>query len=621
MTVDGHEVTKAEFEYIYRKNNTNNAVDKKTLDEYIELFKNFKLKVAEAQNRGLDTLPAFINELRGYRNQLAKPYLTDMSLEETLCKEAYEHLKQDAEVSHILIKLKDNPTPTDTLESYQKALRARKRLLTEDFGKVATSLSDDPSVAQNKGYLGFFTGGMLVYPFEKAMYSLPVGEISQPVRTFYGYHIIKVHNRRPAIGQVRVSHIIKTVKEDATEAEKAKVHKAILAISERLKAGEDFATIARAESDDKGSTSRGGELVSFGVGRMVREFEEAAFALNTKGEVSEPVRTAFGWHIIRLEEKRGLEPYEKKKADILRAMQRDERASMGRKVLVDRLKKEYDYKVLDKAMKEVTTFMMNNPLVDSLFMKRAESLNKPLVTFGDRTLNQDDLLRFIGLTSPENSESMLMLGEKMSPFVEEQILAYEDTQLEKKYDEFRFLMQEYHDGILLFDVSNTEVWEKASKDVEGLKAYFNQNKSQYDWATPHYKGRIVRCKDEATAKSLKKMLKKIPADSVNSYLKTRVNNDSVTLVKTEVGVWKQGDNASVDKYAFKDKNANITVNEEFPVVFVVGKMLKKGPESYTDVRGAVTSDYQNELDRLWIEKLRATYPVVINQAVLKTVKE
>ena len=182
MTVDGHEVTKAEFEYIYHKNNTNNAVDKKTLDEYIELFKNFKLKVAEAQNRGLDTLPAFINELRGYRNQLAKPYLTDMSLEETLCKEAYEHLKQDAEVSHILIKLKDNPTPTDTLESYQKALRARKRLLTEDFGKVATSLSDDPSVAQNKGYLGFFTGGMLVYPFEKAMYSLPVGEISQPVR-------------------------------------------------------------------------------------------------------------------------------------------------------------------------------------------------------------------------------------------------------------------------------------------------------------------------------------------------------------------------------------------------------------------------------------------------------
>lgn len=621
MTIDGHDVTKAEFEYIYHKNNTNNAVDKKTLDEYVELFKNFKLKVVEAQHRGLDTLPSFVNELRGYRNQLAKPYLTDMSLEETLCREAYEHLKQDVEVSHILIKIKDNPSPTDTLAAYQKALRARKRLMTENFGKVATDVSDDPSVEQNKGYLGFFTGGMLVYPFEKAMYSLPIGEISQPVRTFYGYHIIKVHSRRPSRGQVHVSHIIKVVKSDASEADKEKAHKEIVAISARLKNGEDFAKIASTESDDKGSASRGGELAWFGVGRMVREFEDAAFALTTKGQVSEPIQTAFGWHIIKLDDKRDLESYDKKKPDLIRAMQRDERALMGRTVLVDRLKKEYNYQVIDKAMKEVTAFMMKTQYIDSTFIKKADLLNKPLATFANKTLYQNDLLRFIALTSPDKSETMLMLAEKMDPFVQEQMLAYEDTQLENKYDEFRFLMQEYHDGILLFDVSNTEVWEKASKDVEGLKAYFEQNRDQYAWATPHYKGRIVRCKDQATAKAVKAMLKKLPADSVNSYLNTRVNNDSVTLVKSEVGVWKQGDNAIVDKQIFKAKKVEAAVNEEFPVVFVVGKMLKKGPEAYTDVRGAVTADYQNELDRLWIEKLRAKYPVVVNQAVLKTVKE
>jgi len=621
MTIDGQDVTKAEFEYIYQKNNTNNAVDKKTLDEYVELFKNFKLKVVEAEHRGLDTLPSFVNELRGYRKQLAKPYLTDMSLEETLCKEAYEHLKQDVEVSHILIKLNENPTSTDTLAAYQKALRIRKRLLTENFGKVAADVSDDPSVGQNKGYLGFFTGGMLVYPFEKAMYSLPIGEISQPVRTFYGYHIIKVHSRRPSRGQVHVSHIIKTVKADASDAENEKAHKEILAIAERLKAGEDFAKVARIESDDKGSASRGGELAWFGVGRMVREFEDAAFALTTKGQVSEPIRTDFGWHIIKLDDKRGLDSYEKKKPDLIRSMQRDERSSMGRKILVDRLKKEYNYQVDDKSMKEVTTFMMRNTYIDSMFIKKADLLNKPFATFADKTLYQNDLLRFIALTSPDKSESMIMLAEKMEPFVQEQILAYENTQLENKYDEFRFLMQEYHDGILLFDVSNTEVWEKASKDVEGLKAYFAQNKDQYAWPTPHYKGRVIRCKDAATAKSVKSLLKKLPADSVNSYLSTRVNNDSVTLVKTEVGVWKRGDNAMVDKLAFKDKKATVTVNEEFPVVFVLGKMLKKGPESYTDVRGAVTADYQNELDRLWIEKLRAKYPIVVNQAVLKTVKE
>lgn len=623
MTIDGQDVTKAEFEYIYRKNNTNNAIDKKTLDEYVELFKNFKLKVVEAQHRGLDTLPAFVNELRGYRTQLAKPYLTDVSLEDKLCREAYDRLKYDVEVSHILIKIKENPSSTDTLSAYQKALRARKRLLTEGFDKVAPDVSDDPSVAQNKGYLGFFTGGMLVYPFEKAMYELPVGQISQPVRTFYGYHVIKVHSRRPTRGQVQVSHIFKMVKEDASETDKAKAYKEIKEISARLKAGEEFEKIARLESDDSGSAGRGGELTWFGVGRMVREFEDAAFALTTKGQVSEPVKTAFGWHIIRLNDRRGLEPYEKKKPEILRAMQRDERSSMGRTVLVNRLKKEYNYQVNDRAMKEVTAFMMRTQYIDAQFVSKAEAagLNKPLATYANKTLYQNDLINFIALTSPENSEAMLMLAEKLEPFIQDQILAYEDTQLENKYDEFRFLMQEYHDGILLFDVSNAEVWEKAAKDVEGLKSYFEQHRDQYAWATPHYKGRIVACKDAATGKTVKKLLKKLPADSVGSYLNTRVNNDSVKLVKTEVGIWKQGDNPVVDKYAFKAKKTQVTVDEEFPVVFVVGKMLKKGPEAYTDVRGAVTSDYQNELDRLWIEQLRAKYPIKVNQAVLKTIKE
>lgn len=620
MTIDGNDITKEEFEYIYTKNNSNNSIDKKTLDEYLELFKNFKLKVVEAEHRGLDTLPSFVNELRSYRNQSAYPYLTDLSMEEKLCEEAYEYLKQDVEVSHILITLPNDATPADTLAAYQKALKARARLTDEDFGVVALDMSDDPSVKNNKGYLGFVTGGLLVYPFEREMYTLADGQVSAPVRTFYGYHVIKVHSHRPAVGQVHVSHIMKMVPNNATDSDWEKAYNAILAIAERINNGEDFATVAAETSDDRGTAVRGGQLSWFGVGRMVREFENAAFALENVGDVSQPVRTPFGWHIIKLDGKRGLEPYEKKRPELLRQMQRDVRAQLGRDALVERLKREYGYHEKAGAMDGVVAFLQRHSVVDSTFQASLDELTDTLATFADVVLMQRDLAFVIGIRTNEGAPSLAMFDDKVKEFVAEQILSYEDTQLESKYPEFRYLMQEYHDGILLFDISNTEIWDKAAKDTEGLKAYFAANKANYAWDVPHYKGRIVYCKDAATAKNVKRLIAKLPTDSVNSYLDTRFNNDSITFVKTTAGLWKQGDNPIVDQLAFKDKNAEVVENADFPIVFVVGKMLKKGPESYTDVRGAVTTDYQNELERRWIEELRAKYPIEVNENVLKQIE-
>lgn len=620
MTIDGNDITKEEFEYIYTKNNSNNSIDKKTLDEYLELFKNFKLKVVEAEHRGLDTLPSFVNELRSYRNQSAYPYLTDLSMEEKLCEEAYEYLKQDVEVSHILITLPNDATPADTLAAYQKALKARARLTDEDFGVVALDMSDDPSVKNNKGYLGFVTGGLLVYPFEREMYTLADGQVSAPVRTFYGYHVIKVHSHRPAVGQVHVSHIMKMVPNNATDSDWEKAYNAILAIAERINNGEDFATVAAETSDDRGTAVRGGQLSWFGVGRMVREFENAAFALENVGDVSQPVRTPFGWHIIKLDGKCGLEPYEKKRPELLRQMQRDVRAQLGRDALVERLKREYGYHEKAGAMDGVVAFLQRHSVVDSTFQASLDELTDTLATFADVVLMQRDLAFVIGIRTNEGAPSLAMFDDKVKEFVAEQILSYEDTQLESKYPEFRYLMQEYHDGILLFDISNTEIWDKAAKDTEGLKAYFAANKANYAWDVPHYKGRIVYCKDAATAKNVKRLIAKLPTDSVNSYLDTRFNNDSITFVKTTAGLWKQGDNPIVDQLAFKDKNAEVVENADFPIVFVVGKMLKKGPESNTDVRGAVTTDYQNELERRWIEELRAKYPIEVNENVLKQIE-
>ena len=209
------------------------------------------------------------------------------------------------------------------------------------------------------------------------------------------------------------------------------------------------------------------------------------------------------------------------------------------------------------------------------------------------------------------------LNKQIDAFVDNEILHYEDTKLESKYPEFRNLMNEYRDGILLFDISNREVWEKASNDVAGLQKYFKAHKKQYTWDQPRYKGYLIQCDDKALVKTIKKRIKSLPADSVVFYVNKKFNTDSIKHVKIEKGLFQKGDNKKVDNLAFKE--GELSVDEKFPVVFIVGKMLKKGPESYTDMKGQVTADYQNYLEKIWVQNLNKKYPVEINKDVLKTV--
>ena len=346
MTIDGVPVTKAEFEYTYFKNNPRTDLDRKAVEDYLELYKKFKLKVLEAERLGYDTLPSFKNEIRGYRSQLAKPYLTDSKLQEELYKEAYSHLLEDVEVSHILIRLPQNPSPADTLYAYNRAMEALARLEgnLKGFERVAREMSDDKSVEVNGGYLGYFTGLMAVWPFEQAMYNLQDGALSQPVRTPYGYHVIWVHGRRPARGQVHALHIMKAVNDQMSPEAQERAYREIVELSSRLDQGEDFETLARENSDDKGSSVKGGDLSWFGIGRMVKEFEDAAFALEV-GEVSKPVKSQFGWHIIKVVDKKGIEPFDKKRHDIQRAMQYDDRSFAAKSSFVNQLKSEYNYQL------------------------------------------------------------------------------------------------------------------------------------------------------------------------------------------------------------------------------------------------------------------------------------
>ncbi len=618
MKINGKPVLKSEFEYIYNKNNSNNSLDKKTLEEYVDLFVNFKLKVEEAKTQGIDTTKSFINELAGYRSQLTKPYLTDAKVDEQVLLEAYDRMKEDVEVSHILIRIQQSAAPSDTLAAWKKINAIAKRLEKEDFAKVAKATSEDESAEQNGGYIGWISSFRTVYPFETMAYNTKVGTISKPVRTAFGYHIIKVQGRRNSLGEVLVSHIMRFT----AQGEDAKNKAAKVTIDSLYKAinnGADFGKLATELSEDRGSATKNGELPWFGSGRMVPEFETAAFALKNKGDISTPIQSAYGWHIIKLIDKKGIESYEALRSDLEQKVKRDERANLGVKSFVSKLAKEYNFSANSANLDEFSKLLNNRTISDSAYLVEVSKLNKPLFKFADKEFSQSDFAEYLNKNKQSaNGSTVNAIKENFDAYIEKELMAYEDTQLEKKHDDFRFLINEYHDGILLFEISNNEVWEKASKDTEGLSKYFNNHKSDYKWEKPHYKGRLIYSKDKSTMKTAKKLVKNLHNDSIDKYLRNRLN-DSIQYVKIEKGIFVQGENKAVDKYGFKLKKAEYTPTEEYPYIFAIGKNLKYNPEEYSDVRGLVTADYQEYLEKEWIDALRKKYKVDIDQNVLKTV--
>ena len=619
MTINNKPVLKSEFEYIYNKNNTNNSLDKKTLEEYVDLFVNFKLKVEEATAKGIDTTKSFVTELSGYRSQLTKPYLTDAKVDEAVLLEAYKRMKEDVDVSHVLVRIPQSATPADTLKAWSTIQSILKRVQKEDFAKVAKEVSEDPSAAENSGHLGFISAFRTVYPFETVAYNTPIGTISKIVRSAFGYHIIKVHGRRGSQGEVTVAHIMKfTAKGDDKLNKAAKF--SIDSIYQCVKAGEDFGVLATKYSQDKGSSVHNGELPAFGTGRMVPEFETAAFALKNINDVSAPIESQYGWHIIKLINKKGIEAFETIKEDLERKVKRDERANFGQQAFVAKLRAEYNFKAIDTNVAEFAKILTKGSLNDSIFKLEAAKLSKPLFSFGGKSYSQADFAKYLNANNTtQKSIGSDIIDEKFNAYVEAEILAFEDLQLEKKYPEFRFLMNEYHDGILLFEVSNNEVWEKASKDTEGLKKYFSQHKSDYNWKEPHYKGSIYSCKDKATFKIAKSIVAKSNKDSVDKYLRTRLN-DSIQYVKIDKGLYVKGENKIIDSKIFKSKEV-VSPSADYPFVFVNGKLLKNTPEDYSDVRGLVTADYQEFLEKEWIKALRAKYKVIVDQNILKSVKK
>ena len=623
MTVNNKPVTKSEFEAIFRKNDKTpkGEVTQQELDEYMVLFTNFKLKVTEAEELGLDTLRKFRDELEGYRKQLAKPYLVDNNMNDALIKEAYERLKTEVRASHYLVKCDPDAKPEDTLAAYNKAMAFRARVLKgEDFGTLAAAKdgSEDPSAVKNKGDLGYFSALQMVYPFETAAYKLKVGEVSMPVRTRFGYHILKVTDKRPSRGQIRVAHILIASKEDDPIDKKANAEKKAQEILLKARAGEDFTNLARTYSDDQSSAKKGGELPFFGPGRMVEEFENAAFSLQKDGDISEVLKTSYGYHIIKRLELKTLEPFEEKKNELKQRIQRDSRSFLPRKSFINKLKTKYGF----KDMKNVADFY---PVVDSLIFQsawketRASELNKVMFSFADKKYTQQDFARYLAKNQRKEKQQNIVnyLNNQYEKFTSDMLMEYEDTQLEKQYPEFRSLMKEYRDGILLFDLTDKKVWSKAVKDTAGLRAFYEKNKANY----MHGDRYDVTIYTAANAEMAKQVRNDIEASRLTDEgLLEKYNRESQLNLKIDKGIYTKEDREVLTKIPLIDGlSQDVAMNNQ--VVFVrVGKRIPPAPKTLAEAKGPVTSDYQNYLEKQWLDELRAKYPVVVNKDVLYSIK-
>ena len=640
LTIDGEPAYASEFLYIYNKNNADSAIENKTLDEYLDMFINYKLKVHEAKKLGLDTATSFKKELQGYRKQIVPPYLTDSAAELQQLQKAYQRSSEDVAVSHIAVICPMSATAEDTLAAFKKISEARQRVTTgiekrvkrkivvkpEEFKDVAAELSDDPTAKDNGGYLGWIVPFRYVSSFEDAAYNTKLGEVSQIFRTPFGYHILKVEQRIPHY-EVRASHIMKmTPKGDNQKANDSiaqAAEKEIRAIYEEVTRAKDpvpFAQEAREKSDDRGTRENGGDLTWFGLGRMVPEFEKTAFALQDSGSISEPIRSQYGWHIIQKTGERKMRPFEEVKPELQRHLRRSENSKLIEQAFVDKQKAKYNFRADKSKLQPLYEIAAKHAISDSLFYQEASQLNDVLFTFADQKRTQADFAEFI----KANNKTQLgipdkIIDDKFHTFVNRELVAYEETQLEKEYPEFRNLMSEYHDGILLFNLALDKVWNRATTDTAGLREYFKANKKKYTFNAPKYKGRVLYCRDAVTLKAAKAIVKNATSDSINSYLNKRLNIDTVQSVKTEKGLWEAGQNKAVDKYGLKLKDADFQPSAEFPYVAVIGKKIK-APEEYSDVRGEVIADYQDFLEKQWVEELRAKYTVQVDQNVFDKIK-
>ncbi len=630
ITVGDDEVTANEFMKVYEKNNNQeNLYNADAVKEYLELYINFKLKVNEAEFLEMDTASSFEKELAGYRTQLAKPYFIDESVNEELLAEAYERLNTDIRAGHILVMVDENAIPEDTLKAYNKISNIRDEIVAgKDFAEAAVEHSEDPSARDtkgipnqqrfrpgNKGDLGYFTVFNMVYPFENAAFTTGVNQISPITRTKYGYHILKVTDNKPAMGKAEVAHIFVALRPEATSEDSSRKVEKINNIYNKIQEGLSFEDAVAEYSEDKGSIKNGGRLSKFSCNRVVPEFVAAVDKLEIN-EISEPVKTAYGFHIIKLISIEKPGTFDEESGILKERLAKDNRSRKSEEAVIANIKKTNKFKKYPKAINEIfaaidTSVLSKRFVADSLI-----GMTLPVMKLKKDKYTQWDFAKYVQeKQQPQDKiNKEVYLNQLFADYVNSSCIEYMDNHLEEQYPDFKDLVQEYHDGILLFNLTDEKVWTKAVKDTLGLQEYFYENRDKFNW-DERVDATVYQLRDKSVIEQVKKVILENENDGDIAKV---LSNDSIKSVRILPDLYELGDNKYVDMVEWKtglSEPINSDV-EDLTVFIKINKIIPPQPKELDEARGLVTADYQSFLEKEWIKELKGKYPVTVDEDVL-----
>ncbi len=614
FTVGNQSITTEEFKAVYEKNKgVGAALDPQTPEQYLELYVNFKLKIAEAYAQQRDTATGFKNEFGGYRAQLAKPYLSDQGAEEELIKQAFSRMQEEVRAAHIMIALEANALPSDTLKAYKQLVELRKSILSgkTKFENAARETSADTWSAKNGGDLGFFTVFNMVYPFESAAYELEVGELSMPVRSQYGYHLVKLLERRSASGIVRVRHIFFASNGKSSLQEQQRAERSANEIYSRLEGGEDFISLLEF-SEDRKTKDAMGELPEFGINNMMPAFEAAAFALEAPGEYSTPVETSIGWHVIQLIEKKPLPTFDELKSELKKKVNRDVRSRVGATRFMKRLKSEYDFAIDERWLGRTMNLVDKNAFGTGAWEIPTLSRDRVVATFANEKIYQSEVLEFWSKNQNQSSEAVRVefLRVLFNAYSNDRLIAYEDGQLEKKHADFRNLVREYKEGILLFDLTQEAVWNKAAQDSAGIAAHYELIKEDYRWED-RVRATYWVSTDEKLARKIAKWTSKNKVEKVQELLE----NEDALSVAIQNGTYEQDDNSVIQAVWQEESGVfgPVELDNGSFVVVQIDEFIPSAPKALNEIKGLVIASYQDALEKEWVNALKSKFEVNVNE--------
>ena len=631
FTIDNKSYYTDEFARVYKKNlDLVKDESQKDLNQYLELFVGYKLKINKAYKLGLQDGTAYQNELKSYRSQLSKNYTSDSKVTKELVEEGYKRFLKEINASHILFSVDENAAPEDTLKVYKQALEVRKRAISgEDFGKLATEFSQDPSAKDNKGDLGYFTAFRMVYAFENGAYKTPKGSISNPVRTRFGYHLIKVNEVRQNRGDVIVAHIMimnpsATAENKEEEDKEDKGKNTIQDIYKKLQQGEKFEDLAKQFSEDKSSSSKGGVLNRFGSGQLSsEEFENVAFNLTKENPVSEPFKSQYGWHIVKLIDKFAVKTIDEMRSDLESKVSKDDRSRLITASMNEKLRKKYSIKRDDKLF-AVVSKLVTNEIYEGKWETPADlkSYNKNLVTINtSKSITAASFLNYI--KDQQKSKITLkpiskLISKFYESYLDQELAQYYDDNLEKEFPDFSAVMDEYRDGLLLFDLMEKEIWTKSKTDSLGLKSFYDKNLKNYQW-----KNRLdVTILSSTKLDIIKKAQKYLKNDKSVDFIKEKLNiKDGAVNIMSKVGVFEEGNEALPKNLQFETGISEILKDGEYYFVTKVNETLPAGPKELDQCRGKAINDYQQYLEENWVKDLKNEFKVEVNQTVFEIIKK